>query len=174
MPMDRFRAILNVFATLESVQFAARKLVKKGKGKIVFLSSMAGIITTPYGGPYAATKHAIEGMALTLKDELEEFGVQVATINPGAYNTGFNDRAAEGKWKWYDGEKNFTRAEDMKRQEKGLKNQFDPEDMIEKMIEIIPADHHKFRIVHPGKTEKLMKKTEKEGHGNLIYGALLS
>lgn len=37
MPMDRFRAIfeVNVFATLESVQFAARKLVKKGKGKIV-------------------------------------------------------------------------------------------------------------------------------------------
>ncbi|WP_347343245.1 hypothetical protein [Peribacillus frigoritolerans] len=33
-------------------------------------------------------------MALTLKDELEEFGMQVATINPGAYNTGFNDRAA--------------------------------------------------------------------------------
>ncbi|MEY8730854.1 hypothetical protein AB9M92_01000 [Peribacillus frigoritolerans] len=50
----------------------------------------------------------------------------------------------------------------MKKQEKGLKNQFDPEDMIEKMIEIIPADHHKFRIVHPGKTKKLMKKNEKE------------
>lgn len=39
----------------------------------------------------------------------------------------------------------------MKKQEKGLKNQFDPEDMIEKMIEIIPADHHKFRTVHPEK-----------------------
>jgi hypothetical protein len=50
----------------------------------------------------------------------------------------------------------------MKKQEKGLKNQFDPEDMIEKMIEIIPADHHKFRTVHPEKTEKLMKETEKE------------
>ncbi|WP_327077977.1 hypothetical protein [Peribacillus frigoritolerans] len=44
-------------------------------------------------------------MALTLKDELKEFGVQVGTINPGAYNTGFNDRAAEEKWKWYDGER---------------------------------------------------------------------
>ncbi|MFJ7929637.1 SDR family NAD(P)-dependent oxidoreductase [Peribacillus sp. NPDC096448] len=122
----------SVFTTLESVQFTARKLVKKGKGKIVFLSSMAGIITTPYIGPYAATKHAIEGMALTLKDELKEYGVQVATINPGAYNTGFNDRAAEEKWEWFDEEKNFTRAEGMKKQEKGLKNQFDPEDMIER------------------------------------------
>ncbi|MEB2490988.1 hypothetical protein QNH16_03225 [Peribacillus frigoritolerans] len=50
----------------------------------------------------------------------------------------------------------------MKKQEKGLKNQFDPEDMIEKMIEIIPAYHHKFRTVHPEKTEKQMKETEKE------------
>lgn len=50
----------------------------------------------------------------------------------------------------------------MKKQEKGLKNQFDPEDMIEKMIEIIPADHHKFRTVHPEKTEKQMKETEKK------------
>lgn len=33
---------------------------------------------------------------------------------------------------------------------------------IEKMIEIIPADHHKFRTVHPEKTEKQMKETEKE------------
>ncbi|MDV7764206.1 SDR family oxidoreductase [Peribacillus sp. CSMR9] len=167
MPMDRFRALfeVNVFATLETVQHAARKMVKKGSGKIVFLSSMAGIITTPYGGPYAATKHAIEGIALTLKDELERFGVQVATINPGAYDTGFNDRAAEEKWKWFDKAKNFTRAEDMKKQEEGLKNQFGPEDMIKKMIEIIPADHHKFRNVHPEKTEKQMKETEKNRWG---------
>ena len=164
VPMDRFRAIfeVNVFATLESVQHAARKLVKKGSGKIVFLSSMAGIITTPFGGPYATTKHAIEGMALTLKDELEPFGVQVATINPGAYNTGFNDRAAEEKWKWYDESRHFTRKEDMEKQDAGLKNQLDPEDMIEKMIEIIPADHHKFRTAYPEEMEKKMKKTEQE------------
>lgn len=162
VPMDRFRALfeVNVFSTLETVQIAARKLVEKGSGKIVFLSSMAGIITTPYGGPYAATKHAIEGIALTLKDELEELGVKVATINPGAYDTGFNDRATEEKWKWFDEEKNYTCKESMKKMEEGLKKQFDPEDMIEKMIEIIPADHHKFRTVHPEQTEKQMKDTE--------------
>lgn len=164
VPMDRFRAVfeVNVFSTLETVQMAARKLIKKGSGKIVFLSSMAGIITTPYGGPYAATKHAIEGIALTLKDELAGFGVQVATINPGAFNTGFNDRAAEEKWKWFDEEKNFTRKEDMRKQDEGLKNQFDPEEMIEKMVEVIPANHHKFRTVYPEQTEKQMKETEQK------------
>ena len=164
IPLERFRAIfeVNVFATLETVQIAARKLVKKGEGKIVFLSSMAGIMTTPYAGPYAATKHAIEAIALTLKDELKEFGVQVATINPGSFDTGFNDRAVEEKYKWFDEEKNFTRIEDMKQMEEGLKNQLDPEDMINKMVEIIPADHHKYRTVYPEQTEKQMKEAEQE------------
>ncbi|MEH7442975.1 SDR family oxidoreductase [Bacillus sp. JJ1122] len=167
VPMDRVRALfeVNVFATLETVQIAARKLVEKGRGKIVFMSSMAGISATPYVGPYTATKHAIEGIAQTMKSELEEFGVQVATINPGAFNTGFNDRAAEEKWKWFDEFKHFTRKEDMKKQEEGLGNQFDPEDMIQKMIEIIPADHHKFRTVYPEETENQLKKTEKERWG---------
>ncbi|WP_337019709.1 SDR family oxidoreductase [Oceanobacillus massiliensis] len=164
VPMDRFRELfeVNVFATLETVQIAARKLVKKGSGKIVFMSSMAGISATPYVGPYSATKHALEGIAQTLKTELDEFGVQVATINPGAYNTGFNDRSGEEIWKWFDSGKNFTRKEDILKQQEGLKNQFDPADMIEKMIEIIPADHHKFRTVYPQETEEQLKQTEKE------------
>ncbi|HAQ06654.1 MAG TPA: short-chain dehydrogenase [Bacillus bacterium] len=164
VPMDRFRALfeVNVFATLETVQIAARKLVKKGSGKIVFISSMAGISATPYVGPYTATKHAIEGIAQTMKKELKGFGVKVATINPGAFDTGFNDRSGEEIWKWFDDERNFTRKEDILKQQEGLKNQFDPKDMIEKMIEIIPADTHKFRTVYPEETEKQLKKTQKE------------
>ncbi|QUG42903.1 SDR family oxidoreductase [Psychrobacillus sp. INOP01] len=164
VPMDRFRALfeVNVFATLETVQIAAKKFVSQGSGKIVFMSSIAGVSATPYVGPYTATKHAIEGIAKTLEKELKEFGVQVATINPGPYNTGFNDRSAEEKYKWYDEESNFTNKEDMKKQEEQLKNQFDPKDMIEKMIEIIPADHHKFRTMHPKETEQKAKQAQQE------------
>ncbi|KIL50708.1 short-chain dehydrogenase [Jeotgalibacillus alimentarius] len=163
VPMDRFRALfeVNVFATLESAQLAAQKLVKKGSGKIIFMSSMAGISATPYVGPYTATKHALEGIAQTMKAELEEFGVKVATINPGPFATGFNKRSAEEKWKWYNENQHFTRKEDMIEQEEGLQ-EFDPEDMIKKMIEIIPADHHKFRTVYPQETEDQLKETQKE------------
>ncbi|MRX74081.1 SDR family oxidoreductase [Bacillus lacus] len=164
VPMDRFRELfeVNVFATLETVQIAARKFVEKRSGKIIFMSSMAGISATPYVGPYTATKHAIEGIAQTMKPELEPFNVKVATINPGAYDTGFNDRSAEEKWKWFDSEENFTSKEDMKEQAEGLKDQFDPEEMIQKMIEIIPMDNHKFRTVYPQETEQQLKETEKE------------
>ena len=162
VPMMNFRELfeVNVFSTLETAQIAARKFVEKGKGKIVFMSSMAGIMATPYVGPYTATKHAIEAIATTMQKELEGFGVQVATINPGAFATGFNDRSAEAKWKWYDEKIHFTKKEDMEKAEKGLEKQYDPADMIAKMVEIIPLDSHKFRTAYPPETEQQMKEEE--------------
>ncbi len=95
-----------------------------------------------------------------MQKELKEFGVQVATINPGAFATGFNDRSAEAKWKWFDEKIHFTRKEDMEEAEKALEDQYDPEAMIEKMVEIIPLDNHKFRTAFPEETEQQMKEEE--------------
>ncbi|MFD1861594.1 SDR family oxidoreductase [Planococcus chinensis] len=162
VPMANFRKLfeVNVFSTLETAQIAAQKFVAKGKGKIIFMSSMAGIMATPYVGPYTATKHTIEAIAQTMQKELKEFGVQVATINPGAYDTGFNDRSAEAKWKWYDEDLHFTKKADMEEADKALEDQYDPADMIAKMVEIIPQDSHKFRTAYPPETEKQMKEEE--------------
>jgi len=67
-------------------------MVKKGKGKVIFLSSIAGLTTSAFLGPYNASKHALEAIAQCLRDELKPFGVTVATINTGPCKTGFNDR----------------------------------------------------------------------------------
>lgn len=162
VPMANFRKLfeVNVFGTLETAQIAAQKFVAKGRGKIIFMSSMAGIMATPYVGPYTATKHTIEAIAQTMQKELKEFGVQVATINPGAFKTGFNIRSAEAKWKWYDEKIHFTQKEDMEEADKALEDQYDPADMIAKMVEIIPQDSHKFRTAYPAETEKQMKEEE--------------
>src|SRR5690606_1375800 len=121
---------VKVFSTMTSIHNATRKVVEQGYGKIIFISSMTVITTTPYVGPYTATKHAIEAIAATMQKELESHGVQVATINPGAFATGFNDRSAEAKWKWYDEKIHFTDKEEMKEADKALENQYDPADMI--------------------------------------------
>lgn len=162
VPMMNFRELfeVNVFGTLETAQIAARKFVEKGKGKIIFMSSMAGIMSTPYVGPYTATKHTIEAIAKTMRKELEEHGVQVATINPGAFETGFNKRSAEAKWKWYDEKIHFTNKDSMEKADQALEDQFDPADMIAKMVEVIPQDNHKFRTAFPQETEQQMKEEE--------------
>ena len=164
VPMKNFRELfeVNVFSTLETAQIAARKFVEKGKGKIIFMSSMAGLMAGKYSGIYAASKHALEAIAKSMQKEMEYFGVQVATINPGPFETGFNDRALEAKWRWYNEDINYSPAEEMKEKDKGAANQFDPEDMIAKMVEVIPQDSHKFRTVYPPETEKQMKEEEAE------------
>lgn len=162
IPMSNIREIfeVNVFSTLETAQIAAKKLVDKGKGKIIFVSSSAGVLAAPYSGPYAASKHALEAIIKTMQKELEQFNVQVASINPGPFATGFNDRAVESQWKWYDEKTNYTPKEDLLKVEQGLANQFDPEDMIAKMVEVIPKESHKFRTAYPPEIEKQMKEEE--------------
>ncbi|SDI99561.1 SDR family oxidoreductase [Natribacillus halophilus] len=162
VPVDRVRAIYetNVFSTLENAQIAAEKFVEKKKGKIIFLSSIVGIVAMPHLGPYSSSKHALEGIAKAMRAELKEFNVQVATINPGPYETGFNDRMFEEKWKWF--ENSFTSRESVAETEKILDQQYDPEEMIAKMVEVIEADHHLFRTAYPQEVEEQMKSTEKE------------
>ncbi|MBP2000597.1 short-subunit dehydrogenase [Paenibacillus shirakamiensis] len=162
IPVENVRRIFdtNVFSSLEMAQIVARKFVAKKKGKIIFVSSIAGLSVTPYLGAYCASKHAVEAMAQALKGELAEFGVQVATINPGPYKTGFNDMMFEEKEKWYDESTNFTKRSDIAKSELMLASQFDPQDMIDKMVEVIEAKHHPFRTVHPAPSEAQVKAYE--------------
>ncbi len=164
IPVERLKRIFetNVFNTLETTQIAARKFVEQHAGKIVFVSSIAGLTVSPYLGPYCSSKHALEGIAQAMYQELEPLGVQVATINPGPFKTGFNDRMMEEAWKWYDPAKNFTPREEFEKGVKVFEKQFDPEEMIAKMVEIIPAEAHKFRTVYPESSEEQSKTYEKE------------
>lgn len=166
IPLDLVRSVfeVNVFGSLEFTQPFARKFVERGKGKIVFLSSMAGLSTYSFLCSYNASKHALEAIAQCMKAELKEFGVQVCTINPGPYRTGFNDRMYDSVDQWYDPKQNFTREKpirDIQDQLAGDEGQFDPQEMIDLMVEIIPADHHKFRTMLPEATAEWCKDYQK-------------
>lgn len=164
VPIDNVRQVFetNFFSAIELAQIAARKFVAKKKGKIVFTSSIAGLSVNPFLGPYCASKHALEALAQALQQELENYGVQVATINPGPYKTGFNDMMFEEKEKWYDEKTNFTKRSDLLKGEQMLAQQFDPQDMIDKMVEIIPQDKHDFRTVWPEASEQQVKTYQAE------------
>ena len=93
IPSENFRRQfeVNLFGPVALTQRIARKMAARRSGRIVFMSSVVGILTGPFVGAYAASKHAIEAVAETLAMELQEFGVEVAVINPGPFLTGFND-----------------------------------------------------------------------------------
>lgn len=152
IPVGLVREVMetNVFSTLEFTQPIIRKMVEKGKGKIIFLSSIAGLTTSPFLAPYNASKHALEAIAQCLRDELQPKGITVATINPGPFKTGFNDRMYDTYKQWFDEDMHFTSKKPIEKAAKKMaENQFDPQDMIDKMVEIIPQDSHQFRTIWP-------------------------
>jgi NAD(P)-dependent dehydrogenase (short-subunit alcohol dehydrogenase family) len=166
IPVDLVRRTFetNVFANLDLTQHVIRKWVYAGtRGRLFITSSMGGLLTAYGLGTYCATKHALEAIAATLRDELAPTGVTVQTINPGAYDTGFNDRIAESTFKWHDDAVSFTRDSDLKATFAGMmKDQFDPADMIAKMVEVIGADGGKYRNVWPPATEELCKQIQQD------------
>ncbi|MCW8827073.1 MAG: SDR family NAD(P)-dependent oxidoreductase [Gammaproteobacteria bacterium] len=104
IPAQRVKDVLetNVVATLQLTQQVLLKMRERRRGRIIFISSLAGLIPTPFISPYALTKHAIENIAGSLRGELKSFGIDVSLINPGGYNTGFNEKNIQKKYEWLD------------------------------------------------------------------------
>ena len=88
VPMDELRMQMEVnFFGLVAVTQAFLPLVRKAKGRIVNVSSIGGKVSTPFLSPYAASKHAVEGLSDSLRRELRSLGVFVSLIEPGAVAT---------------------------------------------------------------------------------------
>ena len=162
VPIDRVRAVFetNVFATLELSQGFIRQMVKRGSGRVIFMSSVAGLTTVPFTGPYCASKHALQSCAEALREEVASHGVQIATINPGAYLTGFNDRLWETWQRWYDPTINFTRPDEMRWDD--LAHQFDPEEIVRTILSVVEDEGGLFMNVHPQRVAEQVKAKQAE------------
>jgi short-subunit dehydrogenase len=157
----------NFFAPLALTQAVVRKMVEqKRRGKVVFVSSIGGLIAVPYGGPYATTKHALEALAGSMKAELTPFGIQIQLINPGGYFTGFNETEAESATHWMDDSKNYIKSDVVQsffKQILGVpENMLDPQRMADAMVSIVPSETGLFRNVVPKETEDLARSVQRD------------
>jgi len=62
-------------------------LIRKAKGRIVNIGSIGGRFTTPFLGPYCASKHAMEAISDALRQELRPWGIHIALVEPGSIAT---------------------------------------------------------------------------------------
>jgi NAD(P)-dependent dehydrogenase (short-subunit alcohol dehydrogenase family) len=93
---------VNVFGPILLTQSIAMRMAKRRSGRIVLVTSVAGLLVSPFTGPYSISKHSLEAAAAALSKELLEFDVEVATVVPGPFLTGFNDRMFETWQNWED------------------------------------------------------------------------
>ena len=73
----------------------ARDEAAEMPGRIINLSSVSGRIAYPFLGPYAASKHALEGLSDSLRRELMLYGIDVILIEPGSVRTPIWDKAEQ-------------------------------------------------------------------------------
>ena len=64
-------------------------------GRILNVSSVGGKLAFPFVGAYIASKHAVEGLSLSLRHELLLYGIDVIVIGPGAVATSIWDKAEQ-------------------------------------------------------------------------------
>ncbi len=77
---------VNVFGPYRITK-AFAPLIIEAKGRVVNISSISGILSGPFLGPYSMSKHAIEAYADALAAEMNALGVKVSLIEPGNYRS---------------------------------------------------------------------------------------
>jgi NAD(P)-dependent dehydrogenase (short-subunit alcohol dehydrogenase family) len=85
----------NVFGWHDLTRRLIPSMRAQGRGRIVFCSSVLGLIAAPYRGAYCASKFAIEALADTLRLELAGSGIHIVLIEPGPIASRFVEHAAE-------------------------------------------------------------------------------
>ena len=86
---------VNFFGLVELTRQVLPVMRRRGRGRIVMVSSILGRVAMPWRGAYNASKFALEGISDTLRLELRGSGIQVALVNPGPVRSRFRDNSLE-------------------------------------------------------------------------------
>jgi NAD(P)-dependent dehydrogenase (short-subunit alcohol dehydrogenase family) len=88
LPLDAFRGQLEVNLTGPlAVTASLLPLLRRGRGRVVNVTSAAGRVAVPLMAPYVAAKHGLEGLSDVMRLEFRRHGVHVAVIEPGYIST---------------------------------------------------------------------------------------
>ena len=130
VPMDRVRFLyeVNVFGTIAITQAELPQMEKR-------------VLAGPAFGPYSMTKHALEAFGKSLRAEMAVQGIDVTLLNPGPYNTGFNDRMADSMWEWFNEASVNAPATELHQTMRQMvtTNQMDPIEVVNRMVELVEA-----------------------------------
>jgi NAD(P)-dependent dehydrogenase (short-subunit alcohol dehydrogenase family) len=89
----RYQLEVNLVAPARTARLVLPGMRRRGDGRIVNVSSVAGRISMPLMGWYCASKHGVEAMTDALRMEVAPYGVKVSLVEPGSFGTGIWDGA---------------------------------------------------------------------------------
>ena len=124
----------NVFGTWTLIQSVLPIMRRQNSGKIINVSSIAGLIGMPFQSNYSASKHALEGLTASLRLELLSSNIEVTNICPGDFKTNFTINRPFVKSNIENYQTNLSEAKT--KVETDERNGSDPE-MIAKLVETL-------------------------------------
>jgi len=93
----RHQLEVNTIAPVAVTQ-AFLPMLRRAHGRVVNVSSISGRVATPVSGPYCMSKFALEAFTDCLRQELAEWGMHVAAVEPGAIDTAIWDKGRQDDW----------------------------------------------------------------------------
>lgn len=102
-PDDKWNDIIDISlnSNFHTIKAAVPAMKEKGWGRIVNISSVHGLVASPYKSAYNAAKHGVIGLTKTVALELGEFGITCNAICPGSVNTPLMHKQLPGLAKTY-------------------------------------------------------------------------
>jgi short-subunit dehydrogenase len=91
----KYQLDVNVFGAARLAQLVIPHMRDQHFGKIINISSIGGKITTPFGGWYHASKFALEALSDSMRNEVEQFGIDVVVIEPGGVKSEWGNIAMD-------------------------------------------------------------------------------
>lgn len=140
----------NIFGALRVTQAVLPQMRKKKKGRILMMSSVAGLVAPPTYGAYSSSKFALEGLSSALRLELYPFGIEVILIEPGYIVTSFQQTARDLAKDYVEAAPHSAYAKVYEGAWEGAnkgreKSKTTPEDCARVMLKAIEARHPKAR-----------------------------
>lgn len=89
IPVEEYRKQFetNLLEPISITQLVLPYMREQKSGKIINISSISGQVGFPGLSPYVSSKYALEGWSESLRLEVKPFGIDVALVEPGSYNT---------------------------------------------------------------------------------------
>lgn len=140
----------NVFGTLRVIRAVLPAMRERGSGTIINVSSIGGVVASPYGGFYSASKFALEAISEALHYEVAPYGIRVAVIEPGGFQTNFRSnirdaRAFTPDSPYYDRWQRFQASLDKLIRPSG--EAADPDDVAKAIVEAAYTESPKLRTL---------------------------
>ncbi len=159
VPVDEVRKTfdVNVFGMLSMCQAVIPGMKAQGSGRIINVSSIAGVLSGAMTAPYAMTKHAVEALTVSLREELAPYGVDVTKINPGPYLTGFNDAMVDGIEPYLEsGDEPAAAAHQFMKAV--MENQADPQEIVTAIADLAEAEETPLETFLPEGIKQMLEE----------------